>query len=51
MMAQVFLFDIFSEKDPHLNAVERMFLNLGVDHILFLPWKSLETLFNFDLCN
>ena len=37
MMAQVFLVNIFSEKDPHLNAVERMFLNLGDDHILFFP--------------
>ena len=32
MMKQVLLFDIFSEKDPHLNVVENSISQL-IDHI------------------
>ena len=34
MTAQVLFFDVFPEKDPHLNAIERFLVSvLNVQHI------------------
>ena len=40
MMAQVLFFDIFFEKEPHLNAVER-FLSISILNMLGLEYTRL----------
>ena len=42
MTAQVLFFDVFSEKDPHLNAVEKFF----TENLFAIEIKKTEILMN-----
>ena len=47
MTTQVLFFNVFSEKDPHLNAAELWDRNLGQDHQFQIVYSKLA----YPLCS